>query len=211
MPTGNTADFGVSLNRPFERPFDRAMGSRALSRFSNRRASRAALGGLLAGAIMLGAGLASAQDAAKPAPQASPPSQQQQGFFGTLGRWWEQATDNFNAGMTGTRDKFKNLGQEAGDAARATVDNAKSAADAVARLPSARVVRGHEKCKNAPNGAPDCVAATVALCKSKGFDNGGSSLDMTTADVCPAQVYLSGRNAGEGCRTETFVSRALCQ
>jgi hypothetical protein len=188
------------------------MGSRALTRFSNRRASGRALGALLAGAIALSAGLASAQDAARPAaPQASPPPQQQQGFFGTLGRWWNQATDNFNAGVTGARDKFKNLGDEAGDAARATVDNAKNAADAVARLPNARVVRGHEKCKNAPNGAPDCVAATVALCKSKGFDNGGSSLDMTTADVCPAQVYLSGRNGGEGCHTETFVSRALCQ
>lgn len=187
------------------------MGSRALTRISNRQASRRALGAVLAGALVLSAGLCAAQDTAKSAPpQASPPPQQQ-GFFGTLGRWWNQATDNFNAGVTGARDKFKNLGQEAGDAARATVDNAKSAADAVARLPSARVVRGHEKCKNAPNGAPDCVAATVALCKSKGFDNGGSSLDMTTADVCPAQVYLSGRSAGEGCHTETFVSRALCQ
>jgi hypothetical protein len=181
------------------------MDRKTLTRFSNRRASRRALGALLAGTIMLSAGLAAAQDAAKPAPP------EPQGFFGTIGRWWNQAADNFNAGVTGTRDKFKNLGQEAGVAARATVDNAKSAADAVARLPGARVVRGHEKCKNAPNGAPDCVAATVALCKSKGFDNGGSSLDMTTADVCPAQVYLSGRNTGEGCHTETFVSRALCQ
>jgi len=181
------------------------MDSKALTVFPNRRACRHALGALLAGALMLSAGLAAAQDAAKPAPP------EPQGFFGTIGRWWNQAADNFNAGVTGTRDKFKNLGQEAGVAARATVDNAKSAADAVARLPGARVVRGHEKCKNAPNGAPDCVAATVALCKSKGFDNGGSSLDMTTADVCPAQVYLSGRNAGEGCHTETFVSRALCQ
>ena len=181
------------------------MDSRALTVFPKKRACRHALGALLAGAIMLSAGLTAAQDAAKPAPP------EPQGFFGTIGRWWNQAADNFNAGITGTRDKFKNLGQEAGVAARATVDNAKSAADAVARLPGARVVRGHEKCKNAPNGAPDCVAATVALCKSKGFENGGSSLDMTTADVCPAQVYLSGRNSGEGCHTETFVSRALCQ
>jgi len=181
------------------------MDSRALTRFLNRRASRPALGALLAGALVLSAGLAAAQDATKPAPP------EPQGFFGTIGRWWNQAADNFNAGITGTRDKFKNLSQEAGVAARATVDNAKSAADAVARLPGARIVRGHEKCKIAPNGAPDCVAATVALCKSKGFENGGSSLDMTTADVCPAQVYLSGRSAGEGCHTETFVSRALCQ
>ena len=187
------------------------MGSKALTFFPNKRACALALG-----AIVLSVGLAAAQDAAKPAP---PPPQ---GFFATLGRWWGEATNNFNAGVsgardqfnagvTGARDQFKNLGDEAGVAARATVDNAKSAADAVVRLPGARVVRGHEKCKNAPNGAPDCVAATIALCKSKGFDNGGSSLDMTTADVCPAQVYLSGRNTGEGCHSETFVSRALCQ
>jgi len=71
-------------------------------------------------------------------------------------------------------------------------------------------VRGHEKCKVAPNGAPDCVAAANTMCKAKGFE-GGTSLDMTTADVCPAQVYLSGRSAGEGCHTETFVSRVLCK
>jgi hypothetical protein len=62
----------------------------------------------------------------------------------------------------------------------------------------------------APNGAPDCIAAAITLCKGKGFA-GGTSADMTTADVCPAQVYLSGRSGGEGCHTETFVSRAVCQ
>ncbi len=196
------------------------MDSKALTRSPKRFAARSALGGLLAVAIMLSAGLAAAQDAAKTAPPAP------QGFFGTIGRWWNQAADNWNAGVTGMRKKFENIGQEAGVAARTsvdnaksaadamartTVDNAKSAADAVVRLPTARIVRGHEKCKIAPNGAPDCVAATLALCKSKGFDGGGSSLDMTTAEVCPAQVYLSGRSAGEGCHTETFVSRVLCQ
>ena len=48
------------------------------------------------------------------------------------------------------------------------------------------------------------------MCKTKGFE-GGKSVDMTTAEVCPPQVYLSGRNSGPGCHTETFVSRALCQ
>jgi hypothetical protein len=128
-----------------------------------------------------------------------------------MSRWWNQSTETWNSGVSDARKRFESFGNEAGVAARTTVDNAKNAADAVARLPSARVVRGHERCKNAPNGAPDCVAATVALCKSKGFDNGGSSLDMTTAEVCPAQVYLSGRSEGAGCHTETFVSRVLCQ
>jgi hypothetical protein len=160
--------------------------------------------GIMAGAIVLSATFAAAQDA-KPAPR------QQDGFFGTISRWWDQTTETWNSGVGGVRKRFETFGNEAGVAARATVDNAKSAADAVARLPNARVVRGHERCKIAPNGAPDCVAATVALCKSKGFDNGGSSLDMTTAEICPAQVYLSGRTEGEGCHTETFVSRVLCQ
>jgi hypothetical protein len=54
------------------------------------------------------------------------------------------------------------------------------------------------------------VVAANAICKTKGFAS-GKSVDMTTAEICPAQVYISGRNSGEGCHTETFVSRALCQ
>ncbi len=77
-------------------------------------------------------------------------------------------------------------------------------------MPATRVVEGHEKCKDAPNGAPDCVSAALAMCKAKGFGD-GKSADMTTAEVCAPQVYLAGRSSGPGCKTETFVSRALCQ
>ncbi len=108
------------------------------------------------------------------------------------------------------RERFLNLGQDATLAARTTVDTAKDAADAVGRLPGTRVVSGHEKCRAAPNGAPDCIAAAYAICEKVGFKS-GKSVDMTTAEVCPAEVYLAGRNSGPGCHTETFVSRALCQ
>jgi hypothetical protein len=178
------------------------MDSKALTRFRKT----CVFGGLFAAALVLSSALAAAQDAAKP----SAPPPQPQGFFAKLGRWFDQSAENFNAGITGMRERFQNFGHEAGVAARTTVDNTKAAADAVARLPNARVLRGHEKCKVAPNGAPDCVTAALAMCKAKGFE-GGSSLDMTTAEVCPPQVYLSGRSSGEGCHTETFVSRVLCQ
>jgi hypothetical protein len=72
------------------------------------------------------------------------------------------------------------------------------------------VIVGHEKCKNAPNGAPDCVAAANTMCKAQGFDS-GKSVDMTTHEVCPPKVLLSGRSSGSECRNETFVSRVLCQ
>ena len=182
-------------------------------------AGKAAFGGLFACAFLLSSALAAAQGAG-PAP--APDSQ---GFFAKMGRWFDQTADNFNAGVQSMRDRFTTFGHEAGVAAKTTVDNTKAAADAVAkttvdntkaaadamvRFPGTRFVTGHEKCKPAPNGAPDCAAAAVAVCKAKGFA-GGNSVDMTTAEVCPAEVYLGGRNTGPGCHTETFVSRALGQ
>ena len=117
---------------------------------------------------------------------------------------------SFGGMVTDAGKGVENFGREAGVAAQTTVEGAKDAAGSVVRIPAARVVTGHEVCKVAPNGAPDCVAAATAMCKARGFE-GGKSADMTTADVCPAKVYLSGRNSGPECRTETFVSRALCQ
>ena len=105
--------------------------------------------------------------------------------------------------------KVEDLGRDATAAARTGVDNAKQAAGAVGKLRTT-VVAGNEKCTIAPNGAPDCIAAARAMCKAKGYES-GQSLDMTTADDCPAKVYLSGRNSGPECGTVTFVSRALCQ
>jgi hypothetical protein len=167
-----------------------------------RVAAKSALGGLFVCALVLTSALA--QEAA-PAPAPEP-----QSFFAKIGSWFNQSAENFNSGMRSMRDRFQDFGHDAGVAAKTTVDNTKAAADAVARIPNTRVVVGHEKCKVAPNGAPDCVAAAAAVCKAKGFA-GGSSIDMTTAEVCPANVYLAGRNSGPGCHTETFVSRALCQ
>jgi len=57
--------------------------------------------------------------------------------------------------------------------------------------------------------APDCLATATATAmrNAKGFEP-GTSIDMTTSEICRAQ---SGRNSGATCHTETFVSRALCQ
>jgi hypothetical protein len=157
---------------------------------------------LFAGAIVLMSALAAAQEGTS-APKES-------GFFAAIGRWFDEQAEIFNSNVKDARKKFDSFGHEAGVAAKTTADGAKDAADAVARIPKARVITGHEKCRNAPNGAPDCLAAAVSMCKAKGFDS-GKSVDMTTAEVCPPKVLLSGRNSGPECTTETFVSRVLCQ
>jgi hypothetical protein len=68
---------------------------------------------------------------------------------------------------------------------------------------------GREKCAVAPNGAPDCLAAAELLCKKHGYAS-GKSMDFTSAEECPAKVYLGGGPASE-CHTVTFISRAMCQ
>ena len=181
------------------------------NRISNCRTGRTAASSLLtcvcAGAILLTAALAFAQERAGSNARASA---EEPGFFGGIVRWFDRQASKIGSGFKDAGSQVENFGHEAGIAAKTTVEGAKDAAGAVARIPSARVVTGHQKCNVAPNGAPDCVAAAHTICKAKGFDS-GKSVDMTTAEVCPAQVYLSGRSSGADCRTETFVSRALCQ
>jgi hypothetical protein len=176
---------------------------RALNSHSRQGPARSAVACLLAGALVLMPALAAAQDAA-------PKPQQDRGIFGNIGRWFDQQAENFNSTFKDARQKLGNFGREAGVVATTTVEGAKDAADAVARIPKARVFSGHELCKLAPNGAPDCVTAATAACKAKGFAS-GSSVGMTVAEICPKQVYISGRISGPECRTETFVSRYLCQ
>lgn len=85
----------------------------------------------------------------------------------------------------------------------------KDATESLTRVQS--VITGRAACPMTANGAPDCVAAAEQMCKGKGFKT-GKSLDIETAEKCSAKVYLSGRTGAPGeCRTENFVTRAICQ
>jgi len=186
------------------------MNSKAIFQHSSRMSpARTALAGAI---LLLISGLAAvAQEPPRAPPRPVPPAAAEDvGFFGAIGRWFDRQTDAIRSTFSNAGDKVEDLGHEASVAARTTVDNAKNVGDAVTRIPGTRVVAGHERCKVAANGAPDCLVAAGAICKTKGFAS-GKSLDMTTAEICPPKVYLSGRSTGEGCHTETFVSRALCQ
>jgi hypothetical protein len=184
------------------------MGTNRISKhFTERTAACSLLACIGAGAILLTAAMALAQEGANSDTRTSA---EKPGFFGAIGRWFDDQTSKFGPHLKGARSGVENFGHEAGVAAKTTVETAKDAAGAVTRIPTARVVTGHEKCTIAPTGAPDCVVAANVICKTKGFES-GKSVDMTTAEICPAQVYIAGRSSGPDCHTETFVSRALCQ
>jgi hypothetical protein len=89
-----------------------------------------------------------------------------------------------------------------------TIDDA---ADALSRWTKSPGVKGRAACPLAANGAPDCKVAADKLCQSKGFKQ-GKSLDVDTTRNCSARALLSGRKPEESeCRTETYVTRAVCQ
>ncbi|QPF92625.1 hypothetical protein [Bradyrhizobium commune] len=73
------------------------------------------------------------------------------------------------------------------------------------------MVSGRMACPISSNGAPDCKQAADQLCQSKGYKE-GKSLNADSAEKCSAKVLIPGRQRKpDDCRTDTFVTNALCQ
>ena len=88
---------------------------------------------------------------------------------------------------------------------------ARDAADSFSRLARPLLVTGRMICPMSANGAPDCKAASDRLCQAKGFKE-GKSLASDSAETCSARVLIPGRPQKPGdCRTDTYVTSALCQ
>ncbi len=117
---------------------------------------------------------------------------------------------NWVSTVKDTGKGVENFGHEAGVAAKTTVDSAKDAADAVARIPAGPASSPvTSSAQNAPNGAPDCISAANAICKGKGFDS-GKSLDMTTRRGLPLPGSAGGPEQRAGMpRRDVRFPRAL--
>jgi hypothetical protein len=72
------------------------------------------------------------------------------------------------------------------------------------------VVKGRVVCPVSANGAPDCKAASDKLCQGKGFKE-GKSLDTDSAQSCSRKSFMTGNKADDICKTENYVTQALCQ
>jgi hypothetical protein len=166
---------------------------------------------------------APAPAAQQPAPVfPSQPAPAGGGFLHQLGVWWNDGFGDFDSKMKAAKDKIgdinKKQDQSAKDAAAATQDVLKGAAEAtkdaavgLVKLPTARMFELHDLCRVAGNGAPDCQATATNACHGKGF-NEGKPLGVSTAEVCPTAVLMSGRPPGPGdCRDETYLLGVYCQ
>jgi hypothetical protein len=134
------------------------------------------------------------------ASSAVPAGEENRGVIGELGKLF----DKFPT-LKSPQQTIEDLNARAREAA-------KDASDSLSRLamPSS-MLSGRIICPASPNGAPDCKQAADKLCKSKGLQE-GKSLNTDSSEVCSAKVLIPGRTRKpDDCRTDNFVTRALCQ
>jgi hypothetical protein len=142
-----------------------------------------------------------------PAPSQAEPAPQptdKPGLVGEVGKLFEKSLSVLPS-LKSTSDTIDDINSRAKDAA-------KGAGDALSRLAKpGSMVSGRVMCPVAANGTPDCKSAAATLCQSKGFKD-GNSLNSDSSEHCSAKVMIPGRQRQAGdCRTDNFVTSALCQ
>lgn len=148
-------------------------------------------------------------------PAQPPPANDGGGFIHQLGVWWKDGFGDFNKKMQSARDKQEQAAKDAANATQqALKDAAKVTTDAatgLVKLPTARMFELHDLCRVAGNGAPDCQSTATNACHGRGFGE-GRPLGISTSQVCPTAVMLSGRDPAPGeCRDETYLLGVYCQ
>ena len=134
------------------------------------------------------------------APPVDPPPRSNPGLVEELGKMLRNSASSLSSTLKDSREAIEDLNSRARDA---TED--------LPRLGPQTVIHGRAVCPLAANGAPDCKAGADRLCQSKGYKE-GNSLDTDAAEKCSPKVYMPGYKRQPGdCRTENFVTRAMCQ
>jgi hypothetical protein len=131
---------------------------------------------------------------------AAPAREENPGLLNEIGKMFDKLPS-----LKSSQQTIEDLNTRAKDAA-------KDATDTLSRLttPSSMVV-GRMICPVSGNGAPDCKLGADKLCQAKGFKE-GKSLNTDSAESCSAKVLIPGRARKPGdCRTDNFVTSALCQ
>lgn len=137
---------------------------------------------------------------ATPAPPTIAPMREENpGLINEIGRMFDKLPT-----LKSTGQSIDELNTRAKDAAR-------DAMDTLSRLAQPSLVTGRMICLASVNGAPDCKAASDRLCRTKAFKE-GNSLTTDSAETCSPKVLIPGRaRKPDDCRTDTYVTRALCQ
>ena len=141
---------------------------------------------------------------AEPAPQSSPQPSDNPGLMQEMGKLFDKSLSVLPS-LKSTGETLDDLNTRAKDAVR-------GAGDALSRVAKpGSMVSGRMICPAAASGTPDCKVAADKLCQSKGYKE-GNSLNTDSSESCSAKVMIPGRQRrASDCRTDNFVTSALCQ
>ena len=144
------------------------------------------------------------QTTPQPAPPPAGPAPENPGLFNEMGKALEKSLSILPT--------LKSPGETLDDLNAKTKNVVKDAGESLSRLtqPSS-MVTGRIACPASANGASDCKVAADKICQSKGYKE-GKSLSTDSVEACSAKVLIPGRaRKPDDCRTNNFVTRALCQ
>jgi hypothetical protein len=135
-----------------------------------------------------------------PAPPSAPPARQENpGLINEMGKMFEKSLSILPT-LKSPSETIDDLNA-----------SAKGATETLSRMTTSSMVTGRVKCPVSANGAPDCKAAADQLCQNKKFKD-GKSLTIDSVEACSAKVLIPGRTRKpDDCRTDSYVTRALCQ
>jgi hypothetical protein len=141
---------------------------------------------------------APAQD--EPSPSPPPAREENPGLINEMGKLFEKSLSILPT-LKSPRETMEDLNS-----------HTKDAGESLSRLakPSS-MVAGRMACPVSTNGSPDCKAGADKLCQTKGYKE-GKSLNTDSAQTCSPKVYIPGRTRKpDDCRTDNYVTSALCQ
>jgi hypothetical protein len=137
-------------------------------------------------------------------PSPSPPREENPGLINEMGKLFEKSLSILPT-LKSPQETIEDLNAR-------TRDATKDAGEGLTRLakPSS-MVAGRMACPVSTNGAPDCKAGADKLCQTKGYKE-GKSLNTDSAETCSPKVLIPGRaRKPDDCRTDNYVTSALCQ
>jgi hypothetical protein len=144
----------------------------------------------------------------EPPPPPSPPRPENPGLLQQMGRLFDKILPQTKPDEAGTAASGAPLEGAAGGAS----DVFKGTGETLSRFAKpSTMISGRSVCPVAANRTPDCKAGADKLCQSKGYKE-GKSLNTDAAEHCSAKVLIPGRaRKPDDCRTDTYVTSALCQ
>jgi hypothetical protein len=143
-------------------------------------------------------------------PSPPPAHEDNPGLFHEMGKLFDKILPLKKSGDAGDPGgPPKDVAPDVGTSAK---DALKSTGETLSRLAkTSSMVSGRSVCPIGADRTPDCKVGADKLCQSKGYKD-GKSLNTDAAEHCSAKVLIPGRTRKpDDCRTDTYVTSALCQ